>query len=197
MKRLIFFILLILCAICSQAQPGTQLAEISKIYTKKEVILIDGLIYKYSLPNDTAIYYNPGSDVYDVTVTFTRKTTGTTPTIHREAENFNAINLASVELGTAICCIKPNAWILYVTDFSSQQKIIMNVSRGDPGSSTVFFRTGSQTGPIIASVVIANTGSWQTYKDTLPVIIPPQVGTKNVYLTFSGACNINWIKYLP
>lgn len=77
MKQLLFFLLLLCCAICSTAQT---LVDVSKIYVKKDIPLSDGLVYKWTVVpgNDTARYFNPGVDTYEAIVTF-RKVGGSPP----------------------------------------------------------------------------------------------------------------------
>lgn len=79
MKQLIFFLLLLCCAICSQAQ-SKRLVEISREYYTKDIPVRDGMVYKYTLPTDSARYYNPGPDKYEVTMTF-KKVGGSIPII--------------------------------------------------------------------------------------------------------------------
>lgn len=75
MKKLliIFGCFVALPAVCQTKR----LVEISREYYTKDVPLNDGMVYKYSLPTDTARYFNPGADQYEVTVTFKKK--GGTP----------------------------------------------------------------------------------------------------------------------
>lgn len=76
MRLLIFLFLFITITVCSHAQPG-DLVEITKKWPRKDILVTDGMIYKYTLPTDSARYFNPGADAYEVTITF--KKAGGTP----------------------------------------------------------------------------------------------------------------------
>lgn len=77
MKPIIIF-LLIFCVICTHAQPiEPRLFDVLKEWPTKKVIITDGLIYKYSLPTDSARRFDPGVDNYEVVVSFRR--VGATP----------------------------------------------------------------------------------------------------------------------
>jgi hypothetical protein len=66
--------LLILSSLLANAQTK-RLVEISKEYFTLDVPITDGMTYKYIIgnQNDTARYFNPGSDFYDVTVVFKKR----------------------------------------------------------------------------------------------------------------------------
>lgn len=83
MIRILIFFLFITITICSNAQPG-DLVEITKKWPRKDITVTNGLIYKYTLPTDSARYFNPGADAYDVTITFTKKGTTVPPVLATE-----------------------------------------------------------------------------------------------------------------
>lgn len=78
MKYILITLLLLSC-LFSQAQ-SKRLVEISKEYFTQDIPVTDGLIYKYKIPSDTARYFAPGPDVYDVVVTFKRRGVVVPPT---------------------------------------------------------------------------------------------------------------------
>lgn len=51
------------------------LVDVNKIYHREDILLTDGLVYKWDVinGNDTARYFNPGNDVYEATVVFRKK----------------------------------------------------------------------------------------------------------------------------
>lgn len=81
-QPLFFIMLFLLAALCTHAQTSTQLVDVNKIYIKKDVVLTDGLVYKWTVvsDNDTARYFIPGIDKYEATVVF-KKVGGTTPPV--------------------------------------------------------------------------------------------------------------------
>lgn len=81
MRLLIFFLFITITI--SHAQPG-DLVEITKKWPRKDITVKDGLIYKYTLPTDSARYFNPGADAYDVTITFTKRGTTIPPVLTTE-----------------------------------------------------------------------------------------------------------------
>lgn len=73
---LIFGTLIAMPTLCQTKR----LVEISKEYFTQDIPVTDGLIYKYKIPSDTARYFAPGPDVYDVVVTFKRRGVVVPPT---------------------------------------------------------------------------------------------------------------------
>jgi hypothetical protein len=67
-------ILLLLSSLLANAQTK-RLVEISREYYTLDIPVTDGMTYKYIIgaANDSARYFNPGSDFYDVTVTFKKR----------------------------------------------------------------------------------------------------------------------------
>ncbi len=65
--------------------------------------------------------------------------------------------------------------------------------------ATIEVRTGSQTGPIIASLQTEATGAWQTY-DYYTTSLENPGGTHDVYIVFknnglTGIGNVNWFEF--
>lgn len=207
MKKILILAFGLLIAIPAICQVQT-LVDISKTYHRKDIQITDGLTYKWIVVpnNDTARYFIPGADTYEAIVTFKKKGTTTPPqpqpTIIKEAENWVAANGVMVENVNYVCCNAASSWIKYSIDFTTPRtKAILNYSRGDTGSGTVYLRTGSITGPIIATFTTTYTattpGQWNVYKDTITVPMTSQSGITDIYLTYGGtaAANLNQLKF--
>lgn len=91
---IIIFLILELCVVCSELQAQTgepRLFDVLKEWPQKKIIVKDGLIYKYTLPADTARRFDPGADQYEVTVTFKKKGVVDPPPIpEREVKQFDS-----------------------------------------------------------------------------------------------------------
>lgn len=66
-------------------------------------------------------------------------------------------------------------------------------------NATIEFRSGSQTGTLLGSVLLPSTGSWGTF-NTISIPVTGATGVKNVYMVFkkpaSGSvADINWFRY--
>jgi len=70
MKKLLILLFGTLVGLPALSQ--TKLAEVVKVWETKRVAVADGFTFKYKLWDgyDTAIYYNTGSDTFEVTTTF-------------------------------------------------------------------------------------------------------------------------------
>jgi hypothetical protein len=60
------------------------------------------------------------------------------------------------------------------------------VSSGGNGG-TLQVRTGSQSGPVLGSLAVQNTGGWNSYVTITTPLSGVPTGTSDVYLTFAGA----------
>lgn len=198
MKRnsLIFFSLLLsillIASLCGNAQ--TQLVEISKIYFKKEIILSDGLVYKYLIgaQADTARFFNPMADQYEAIVTFRKL--GGTPTppdpILIQAENVTSIVNAAV-VGTIVGNITPGAVIRYASvDMGTRTKVSFRFSRGYTGSGSITFKVGSTS----TILTFPSTGAWGTYQDA-EFIIPSASGMIEINSSVIGPCNYDFFEF--
>lgn len=91
---IIIFLILALCVVCTELQAQTgepRLFDVLKEWPQKKIIVKDGLIYKYTLPADTARRFDPGADQYEVTVTFKKKGVVDPPPIpEREVKQFDS-----------------------------------------------------------------------------------------------------------
>ncbi|MGW3888200.1 ThuA domain-containing protein [Micromonospora chokoriensis] len=123
------------------------------------------------------------------------KELGTTPpptgTIQAEAfssaNGVSAFTKAGANGGQTLGYIEPGDWAAYngvnltgVTSFTARV-----VSGGAGG--TIQVRTGSATGPVLGSVAVPNTGSWDTYANVTTALSNVPSSTQNLYLTFTGS----------
>ncbi|GIJ49296.1 glycosyl hydrolase [Virgisporangium aliadipatigenens] len=110
----------------------------------------------------------------------------------RQAEHFktsSGVNLFSktaAEGGRTVGDIHNGDWIQFdpyrvsnATSFSAR------VSSAGSGG-TLQLRTGSANGPVIGSVAVAPTGSWETFTTVAAPISGAPAGTTSLYLTFAG-----------
>ncbi len=73
----------------------------------------------------------------------------------------------------------------------------VNVRVASAGGGTVEFRLGSPTGTLMGSLVIPNTGGWQTWQ-TISGPVSGVNGLFDLYLVFkgtSGIGNVNWFQF--
>jgi dextranase len=118
-----------------------------------------------------------------------------------QAESFNSQSGISTEStsdtggGSNVCCTDNGDYVLYnsVNFGSGAGSLDVRVASAISGG-TMQFRLGSTSGTIIASVNTPNTGGWQSWQ-TVNVPVSGASGTQNLYITFSGATNLNWFKF--
>jgi len=81
MKKLLLIFLTALSL--SSFGQGLQLAEVTKVWHRKNVVVKDGMTYKYITyqNSDTARYYITGSDTFQVTVVFNKVGTAPSPIV--------------------------------------------------------------------------------------------------------------------
>lgn len=86
--RLLIFFLFITITICSNAQPG-DLVEITKKWPRKDIIVSNGMTYEYTLPTDTARYFDPAGKKFKVKIVFTEE--GNLPDIITNIDNVSTV----------------------------------------------------------------------------------------------------------
>ncbi|GAA1023349.1 hypothetical protein Aple_084290 [Acrocarpospora pleiomorpha] len=109
-----------------------------------------------------------------------------------QAESFTSVNgaeaftKAGANNGQTLGYIDPGDWAGYnnvnvggATSFRARV-----VSGGAGGQIQV--RTGSQTGPILGTVAVPNTGGWTTFANVTTTLTGVPVGSANLFLTFTG-----------
>jgi hypothetical protein len=70
-------------------------------------------------------------------------------------------------------------------DLDGLKSIAVRVASGTQGG-TISVRTGSNTGPVIGSLWLANTGGWNNWVSRTATLKPTS-GMQTVYLTFANA----------
>jgi beta-glucosidase len=82
---------------------------------------------------------------------------------------------------------------------STALQVITRRASGSTTTGTVQYRLDSTTGPIIASVPIANTGGWQTWGSVTTNLTGSVTGVHSVVITFTGPggefVNLNWFQF--
>jgi type 1 glutamine amidotransferase len=88
--------------------------------------------------------------------------------------------------GQTLGYIEPGDWAAYNSiDVGGATSFRARVVSGGPGGQ-IQVRTGSTTGPILGTVTVPNTGSWETFADVSAPLTGVPAGSANVYLTFTG-----------
>lgn len=79
-------------------------------------------------------------------------------------------------------------WIKYTVNFKKKRTaLVYRYAMSDATSGKVEFRTGSITGPIIASIDLPPTGGWGTFVNKSVTIDFGSNGNTDIYLTFTGS----------
>ena len=132
-------------------------------------------------------------------------------TSHIRAENFNVQSgvktevTSDVEAGHDVGWICNGDWMGFNNiDFGSGKldTFVARVASGQGSGITgnVEFRVDNQTGPIVASFTIGNTGGWQNWTTVKAKMNQAVSGIHSVYLTFSSGrvedfVNVNWFTF--
>ncbi|MEV4138708.1 carbohydrate-binding protein, partial [Dactylosporangium sp. NPDC049742] len=110
----------------------------------------------------------------------------------RQAEHFktssgiNTFSKTTAEGGKTVGDINNGDWIQFDPyKLNNATSVSVRASSGGIGG-TVQFRTGSATGPIIGSVTIPVTGSWETFTTVTAPISGAPAGTTSLFVTFAG-----------
>ncbi|MFF3442023.1 carbohydrate-binding protein [Streptosporangium sp. NPDC002721] len=91
---------------------------------------------------------------------------------------------AAASGGTTMGYIDNGDWAGYSTLTASGAKTFTaRVSSGGPGG-TIQIRAGSQTGTVLGSVAVPNTGSWDTFQNVSTNLTG--TGSGSIFLTFTG-----------
>ncbi|WP_440102157.1 carbohydrate-binding protein [Streptosporangium sp. H16] len=91
---------------------------------------------------------------------------------------------AAASGGTTMGYIDNGDWAGYATLTASGAKTFSaRVSSGGPGG-TIQVRAGSQTGTVLGSVAVPNTGSWDTFQNVTTTLTG--TGSGSIFLTFTG-----------
>jgi hypothetical protein len=110
-----------------------------------------------------------------------------------QAESFSSASgvqpftQAGANGGQTLGYIEPGDWASYNgVNVGGAVTFRARVVSGGPGG-TIQVRTGSTTGPILGSVAVPNTGSWDTYATVQTGLSGVPSGSAQVYLTFAGS----------
>jgi PKD repeat protein len=112
---------------------------------------------------------------------------------HRQGEHFSTqsggiqpATHAAAEGGTTVGFIDNNDWISFTPyALNGATSITARVSSGGVGG-TLEVHTGSATGPLLGTVSIASTGSWDTFANVSANLTNVPSGTTSLYLVFKG-----------
>jgi type 1 glutamine amidotransferase len=89
--------------------------------------------------------------------------------------------------GQTLGFIDPGDWAAYTgVDLTGATSVRARVVSGG-GGGQVQVRTGSPTGPVLGTVTVPNTGSWDTYAEVSAELAGVPTGAATVYLTFTGS----------
>ncbi|MEU0549956.1 ThuA domain-containing protein [Micromonospora sp. NPDC005979] len=103
------------------------------------------------------------------------------------ANGVSAFTKAGANGGQTLGYIEPGDWAGYNgVDLTGVTSFTTRVVSGGAGG-TIGVRTGSATGPVLGTVTVPNTGSWDTYANVTTTLSNVPSGTQNLYLTFNGS----------
>ncbi|MET7393420.1 ThuA domain-containing protein [Dactylosporangium sp. NPDC005572] len=109
-----------------------------------------------------------------------------------QAESYSSVSGAQpftkpgANNGQTLGYIEPGDWSAYNgVNVGGATSFRARVVSGGPGGQ-IQVRTGSQTGPILGTVAVPNTGSWETFANVSTTLTNVPSGTANVYLTYTG-----------
>jgi Carbohydrate binding module (family 6) len=124
-----------------------------------------------------------------------------------EGEDFDGKSsnlwLATGEGGDGAIGMNHNAWAAYnAVDFDGLKSVNVRLASGNQGG-TISVRTGSRTGPVIASLSVGNTGGWDKWV-TRTAPLKPTAGAQTLYLTFANVATgngqmmlLDWLELVP
>ncbi|GAB3869304.1 hypothetical protein GCM10027610_128430 [Dactylosporangium cerinum] len=109
-----------------------------------------------------------------------------------QAESFSSVSgaqaftKAGANNGQTLGYIDPNDWAGYAgVNVGGATSFRARVVSGGPGGQ-IQIRNGSQTGTILGTVNVPNTGSWDTYANVTTTLSGVPTGNANIFLTFTG-----------
>ncbi|MEO3814266.1 ThuA domain-containing protein [Sphaerisporangium sp. B11E5] len=109
-----------------------------------------------------------------------------------QAESFSSVNgaqaftKAGANGGQTLGYIDPGDWAGYTNvNVGGATSLRARVVSGGPGGQ-IQVRTGSQTGPVLGTVNVPNTGSWDTFANVTAPLSNVPAGNATVFLTFTG-----------
>ncbi|GAA3297080.1 ThuA domain-containing protein [Streptomyces cinereospinus] len=112
---------------------------------------------------------------------------------HKQAEFFDGqsgvrvISQGGAESGARIGDISGGDWISFEpVNFVGIDQVSIRLS-SPSGGGTVELRTGSPTGPVVASVPVQSTGGWDNYVNMPAVDVNAPAGTTELFMVFRTA----------
>ena len=119
-----------------------------------------------------------------------------------EAENYSSNSSSTMEKigtdngGSGLGYIENGDYIVFknVNFGSGANSFTARVAYGGNSSTTIQLRLGSSTGTIIGSLNVTSTGGWDSYRE-LSTSVSGASGTKDLYLCFNGAVNIDYFTF--
>jgi len=103
------------------------------------------------------------------------------------ASGVQAFTKAGANGGQTLGYIEPGDWASYGgVNVGGALSLRARVVSGGPGG-TIQVRTGSTSGPVLGTVAVPNTGSWDTYANVSAALTGVPSGSTSVYLTFTGS----------
>jgi hypothetical protein len=102
--------LFLLSSLLANAQTK-RLVEISKEYVTKEIVISDGMTYKYNIGTqaDTARYFNSGADQYEATITFKKKGGVVVPDVIEDVDDRDSRIVYGAGWDKTCCTSDPNS----------------------------------------------------------------------------------------
>jgi beta-glucosidase len=104
--------------------------------------------------------------------------------------------------GLDVAYITPGDWIAFDLDFgaSSPRTVTTRIASGAIVSGTIRYRLDSPTGLPIATTLVFPSGGWQNWRTVPADLHATATGVHRVYLTFTGASNVdlvnvNWFQF--
>lgn len=123
----------------------------------------------------------------------------TDPFARIEAENFDDKHANIATSSTRLGSIEPGGWSMYAgLDLTGAKSIDVNVGTTN-SDAYIEVRVDALDGPLIATVLVPNTGNYNTYR-TASIYIDELTGIYDVYLVYqavssASVCNIDWFRF--
>lgn len=116
-----------------------------------------------------------------------------------EAEDYNDVNASELQVvntdsGKGLGYINNGDYVVYKNiDFGSGATSF-KARVADQYTANIELRLNSPSGTLIGTLPVAATGDWNTYEEQT-CSVSGVTGTKDLYLVFSGAVNIDWFEF--
>ncbi|MFC6021730.1 ThuA domain-containing protein [Plantactinospora solaniradicis] len=116
---------------------------------------------------------------------------GTNTTVQAEAfsaqSGVTVVSKSSAVGGALVGYLDPGDWAAYNgQNLTGVTSLRARIASGGAGG-TLQVRTGSQTGTVLGTATISNTGGWESYAEVSTALSGVPSGTQNLYLTVAGS----------